>query len=148
MKKWCPLFLIAMGLSACVLIDNNEDSPNHTEERVRWIHPDLLPQWEQDPADLNEASITEDTLHLSLSFSGGCATHRFDLLVLEGIMESAPPRAHAVLAHDDKDDACDAYLTETITFDLTPIKTVLASENALILLLKVGERTEEVLYEF
>ena len=36
-------------------------------------------------------------------------------------LESNPVQANLFLRHDDKNDACDAYITTEVSFDLTPL---------------------------
>ena len=73
---------------------------------------------------LNSAAITDDTLDVSVSFSGGCKEHQFTLVVSEEFLESFPVQLHAYIAHDANGDPCEAYPTENYHFDLTPIKTM------------------------
>ncbi len=73
---------------------------------------------------LNSATITDDTLNISVSYSGGCEDHQFTLVVSDAFLESFPVQLHVSLAHNANDDACEAYPTESYRFDLTPIKTM------------------------
>ena len=73
---------------------------------------------------LNTATITDDTLNISVSYSGGCEDHQFTLVVSDTFLESFPVQLHASLAHNANGDLCKAWLTEDYHFDLTPIKTM------------------------
>ncbi|HEX7123210.1 MAG TPA: hypothetical protein VF178_12615 [Gemmatimonadaceae bacterium] len=79
------------------------------------------PQWPRDPVTITSATITGDTLILDVSFSGGCAEHQLQLLVDTVWMESYPVQIGALLAHDDRDDPCDAIVTGAVRFDLRPL---------------------------
>ena len=78
--------------------------------------------WPSDPLSVESASITGDALQATVRFGGGCARHRIALLLGRAFMESFPVQVHARLTHDSGGDMCDALLTRTITFDLTPLK--------------------------
>lgn len=67
--------------------------------------------------------IENDTLTLTISYSGGCASHDFDLVTNGSFMESDPVQLIVALTHDDNGDTCEAYPTERYSFDLEPLKT-------------------------
>ena len=71
----------------------------------------------------NEPVIENDTLTLTISYSGGCASHDFTLVTNGNFMESDPVQLVVALTHDDNGDTCEAYPTERYSFDLEPIKT-------------------------
>ena len=73
---------------------------------------------------LNTATIEGDTLEINVSYSGGCETHKFTLVVSESFLESFPVQLHVSLAHNAMDDLCKAWLTEDYNFDLTLIKSM------------------------
>ena len=73
---------------------------------------------------LNSATITDDTLNISVSFSGGCKEHQLTLVVSDTFLESSPVQLHVSLAHNANGDQCEAWLTTNYHFDLTPIKTI------------------------
>ena len=62
---------------------------------------------------LNSATITGDTLTVSVSYSGGCRTHVFTLVIAASFVEDSPVRLPAVLRHDANGDPCEAFLTES-----------------------------------
>ena len=73
---------------------------------------------------LNSATITDDTLNISVSYSGGCEEHQFTLVASDIFLESFPVQLPASIAHNANGDTCEAYPTENYRFDLTPIKTM------------------------
>ena len=75
-----------------------------------------------DPTWLETASITDDTLSLDVSYGGGCETHTFQICWDGSFAESAPVQVWLELWHDAAGDGCEAELSETLTFDLTPLK--------------------------
>ena len=73
---------------------------------------------------LNSATITDDTLNISVSYSGGCEEHQFTLVASDIFLESFPVQLSASIVHNANGDTCEAYPTENYRFDLTPIKTM------------------------
>jgi hypothetical protein len=72
---------------------------------------------------LNNATISGDTLMTSVSYSGGCETHEFTLVISASFLESSPVQLPAVLRHAAHGDACEAWLTQSYAFDLAVIRT-------------------------
>lgn len=75
-----------------------------------------------DPYDLNSASIDGDVLTVDVSYAGGCAQHFFQFCYDPSFLESAPVQVNVELSHDGQDDSCEAYPSETLMFDLVPLK--------------------------
>ena len=71
---------------------------------------------------LNSATITGDTLTISVSYSGGCRTHLFTLVIAASFVEASPVRLPAVLRHDANGDRCEAFPTESYAFDLALVR--------------------------
>ncbi|MBU1319924.1 MAG: hypothetical protein KKG33_13020 [candidate division Zixibacteria bacterium] len=88
------------------------------------IITDLPPEMIQlDPFTLGYVSVASDTLSITLSYGGGCGSHDFLLFMSpDAFLESYPVQANLYLRHDDHDDACDAWITETRRFILTPVR--------------------------
>ena len=101
---------------------------------------------------LNSAAITDDTLNISVSYSGGCEDHQFTLVVSDTFLESFPVQLHASLTHNANGDTCEAYPTENYRFDLTPIKkmyqTAYRQEAGTIILRLKDAPDGELIYEF
>ena len=74
--------------------------------------------------DGDDAPVIEnDTLTLTVSYSGGCETHDFTLVTNGRFVGSGPVQLVVALTHDDNGDTCEAYPTDQYVFDLTCIKT-------------------------
>ena len=72
---------------------------------------------------LNSATITGDKLTVSVSYSGGCRTHVFTLVIAASFVEGSPVRLPAVLRHDANGDPCEAFPTESRVFDLALVRS-------------------------
>jgi hypothetical protein len=62
--------------------------------------------WRLDPFVLDSVAALGDTLHLGITFGGGCRPHE----------------AQTLLSHDDGDDPCDGLLHRDVKADLAPLK--------------------------
>jgi hypothetical protein len=76
---------------------------------------------EIDDFKINEIYINADLLTLNVSYGGGCKEHTFQLYATRGIYKSNPPQADVFLSHNGHGDFCEAYISENIKFDLSPM---------------------------
>ena len=91
-----------------------------------------------------------------MSYGGGCESHDVTLVAYPSdiLPESYPVQLDVVLAHDANGDACEAYLTDTYVFDLTPIKAwyqeAYRDDRGTIILLLQGapENLPDLVYRF
>ncbi len=87
--------------------------------KISDLPPDSI---QLDQFDLNSVAVSDNEITLNLSYSGGCEEHEFELFMSPGaFMESNPVQANLFLRHNGKDDACDAYITTEVSFDLSPL---------------------------
>lgn len=99
-------------------------------------------------------AIEDDTLAVTLSYSGGCEDHEFTLVASDAFAESYPVQLEVSLAHEANGDRGRAYLTETYGFDLTPIQTLYqeayqaAAGTILLFLRDAPEDVPDLIYTF
>jgi len=75
-----------------------------------------------DAYQLKEMDIIGDTLKLTVSYSGGCWLHWFMVLMSPpAFAESNPVQANLYIRHISNNDPCEAYITETLQFNLSPV---------------------------
>ena len=80
--------------------------------------------------DLGDVTVSGDTLTATLSYSGGCEAHDFTLCWPDGVfLESEPVQAHLEILHTGPPDPCEAYPTEVVDFDLTPLRAAYAAST-------------------
>lgn len=74
-------------------------------------------------ADVQRITMVDDDLEIRVGYGGGCEDHLWSVCWPDRVFqESAPVRAHLALWHDSQGDDCDAYLTDTLLFDVDPVK--------------------------
>ena len=76
---------------------------------------------EIDDFTINQISINANLLTLNVSYGGGCKEHTFKLFATKGIYESNPPQADVFLSHNGHSDFCEAFITQNIRFNLSPM---------------------------
>jgi hypothetical protein len=82
--------------------------------------PDSL---QQDPFELSGLAIIGDTLNMLVRYGGGCKRHYFWLYMSPSVfMESEPVQANLYLKHFANNDMCEAYVADSLKFNLAPIR--------------------------
>lgn len=76
-----------------------------------------------DPVNVSAVKIEGDCLRLTLQYGGGCREHEINLVLIvpECATPPLPPPAF-LISHDDKDDACDAWITKEYSFDISGLR--------------------------
>ena len=87
------------------------------------VSPD---RYSLDPYQIAEATITGDTLRVTVTHGGGCRKHEYGFVVYSGWMESHPVQVRAVILHNANGDNCKALLRNELRFDLTPLRNAFA----------------------
>ncbi|MGA1865679.1 MAG: thrombospondin type 3 repeat-containing protein, partial [bacterium] len=78
--------------------------------------------WDLDHCNIEHINIACDRLQIKVSYGGGCREHEFKLAAWSYFLESYPVQANILLSHNANDDPCDAVISETLYFDLSPLK--------------------------
>ena len=140
------------GPDDTVSISVDDVNPSEIFYRGTVFIGDARDRFGTDAYTLNSATITDDMLNISVSYSGGCEDHQFTLVVSEEFLESFPVQLRASIAHNANGDTCEAYPTENYRFDLTPIKTMYQEayrQEAGTIILRLKDAPDgELVYEF
>lgn len=76
-----------------------------------------------DQVTINKAEIKGDCLEINFSYGGGCGEHEFQLERMPMFCATPPvPPITLQFLHDNKGDLCQAYLTKTLSYDLTSLQ--------------------------
>jgi hypothetical protein len=106
---------------------------------------------ERDQFDIINVTVKNDLITFDIGYGGGCENHTFTLISKEAFMESWPVQVDIVLSHDDKDDPCDAYLYESLIFDLTSLKIKWKNEyqsDSGTIIMHLEDYVESIRYRF
>ncbi|RKU14262.1 hypothetical protein C6502_01330 [Candidatus Poribacteria bacterium] len=127
MKAMCVIGItVILSMISAIGCDRVQDnvSPRlpFTTPSDAVIIDDSTNAWDSDEFVLQQAVITNDSLDVTVSYSGGCQDHIFNLVSSGMFLESDPVQMPLVLIHNANNDRCEAWITEDHSFDLTPIK--------------------------
>jgi hypothetical protein len=84
-----------------------------------------------------------DVIEVDVGYSGGCETHAFVLCWDGEFMESDPIQVRLDLRHEAFGDMCEAYIEETLAFDVSSLREAYATfyggDSGVIVLNFVGD---------
>lgn len=125
MNKTLPLALIcALTLSACVETILPGQAPTEPDGPFTECSADDGHGLDLGGFDTGEESLSidGDTLSVVVGYGGGCETHLFEICWDQSFQESEPVQVNLEIWHGGTPDMCEAYLTDTLEFDLSPLK--------------------------
>lgn len=118
-------------------------------DRLNLFAHDIYEEFLNNPIDgfyIDSTSITADTLRVYVAYGGGCKEHDFFLFGSTSWDESVPPLMPAVIIHDGHWDTCEAFIHETLRFDLSPIREWQGSRGTVVI--QVKDAPDSVLYYY
>jgi len=119
--------LVACGSSGLTAVGEDGD-----RLPLRIVSDVRQPDSTQTPAAIETASIRGDTLHLRLSYAGGCGgPHEFGLAASSSLSGTEPPRVTVILHHDGHGDPCRAGLGQDVIADLRPLQGIAGDHRTL-----------------
>jgi hypothetical protein len=124
-RELVPFCVAAALLTACGDSGLTTVDGDGTRLPLRIVTEVVLPN-PTTPASIEGASVSGDTLHLRVSYAGGCGHHEFGLAAQRGLIESTPPQVIVVLRHEGQGDPCRAGFGADVEADLRPLQALLA----------------------
>ena len=118
-------------------------------DRLNLFAHDIYEEFLNNPIDgfyIDSSSVIADTLRVYVAYSGGCKEHDFFLFGSTAWAETDPPVMPAVIIHDGHWDTCEAFIHETLRFDLSPIRARRGSGGVVVI--QVKDAPDSVLYYY
>lgn len=82
-----------------------------------------------DPFMINEITINGDSVEISVSYSGGCEKHFFELIWDGTIDAGDTPSIDLILLHNSNGDACEALIMDKLVFRLSDLVPEIPAGN-------------------
>ncbi|MBX7093970.1 MAG: hypothetical protein K1X56_04560 [Flavobacteriales bacterium] len=136
------LLVIALGMTACKSHKKNSGDTKSisgmTNDSIPSIKvdPNLEITADHDPFTIDTVTLSGDILSITVSYSGGCKEHQFDLAFNGMYKKSMPVQAAIFLLHENNGDACRALLTKTYRFNIKSIRNPANGPGTVILTLQ------------
>ena len=99
------------------------------------------------PTTINDIKLIDNLLMLSISYTGGCVKHDFELVGNEMISKSLPPIRSVNLIHKTlEDESCKRLMYDTLYFDLSNL--AYQKSTGSIIKLNLNGWNEQIVYTY
>ena len=123
------ILLIIISLTITILAGCSTTNPEKTDsekadpENIKAILYDEWPVggFSSDAADITQVSVEENNLTIDVTYQGGCQKHDFNLYAWSAFLESLPPQGTLYLSHNAHGDSCTDEISQSLSFDLSPL---------------------------
>jgi len=88
-----------------------------------------------DPFELKDIVITDDSVKITVAYSGGCKKHSFEIIWNETISSTVPPQTGIIIIHNANQDMCEAYITETLAFCISDLTSAVSLDTLCVSIL-------------
>lgn len=116
------LFLLISSLCGCKTAPVSTTANINSFNQIILFHNSPGPDFRNNHAVIESTWISGDTLKLVVSYSGGCREHEFKLFGSRSIIKTNPPQVEIYVSHYSNSDMCEAWITQQLKFDLSPLK--------------------------
>ena len=154
MKKFTSKIYLFISLSSIViscstqkrLVEENDVllENNHNYRKIKAKIGNLN---NSDPFDIKNIEIQNNTLLISLSYTGGCGKHSFEMNGSEGLLKTNPPKRKVKLIHKNHKDYCKKIIDETIAVFISDLSCIKMKGAKTILLLDGWEKEIKYIYK-
>jgi hypothetical protein len=116
--------LVIIAAVSCNRVPDNSDNNFKSELTIKGSASEFLDlrsgniSTENDPFVLEDLKIIGDSVYITVSYSGGCKQHSFEIVWSEELTETEPPSTSLIIVHNANGDNCEAYITETLLFSI------------------------------
>jgi len=143
MKRLALLFLIIAAIFSC---REREDDPDDlsadiilTRSSSDYQEALQLRSFEKsDPFDLLSIVVKDDSVEITVAYSGGCKRHTFEIIWDGTLTDSDPPGTGIIILHDANGDMCEAYITETLKLSMANLADDISFDTLYVSVLNGG----------
>jgi hypothetical protein len=126
----CFIYIIIIFITITVVSTNltkesdSSDKESDVKKLILFNKESDVKKLKIDPFNLKQATLTDkDILTISVFYTGGCKKHDFALGTVPGFVSTnSTQHMNLVLAHRNNGDACKKIVTESLHFDISPLK--------------------------
>lgn len=139
MKFFLILLIVSLSLlTACseqVILPTESGCPEYKE--LYYLQSDSL---KTDPVNVSAVKIEGNCLRLTLQYSGGCAEHEIELVLMVPECGTPPlPPPAFLIGHDANGDMCEAWITKEYSFDISGLREEGKSKTDFVLTARNAE---------
>lgn len=142
----CACYLIFTACATTKRTTKMEQSSNTNQPTSELLVAQIGKPAVSESCTIQEASINGNVLRVTVSYSGGCENHQFELVGSPNISKSLPPIRSIELVHKSNGDACKKKIEETLRFNLANL--AYKQESGSVIKLNLNGWKEQLIYTF
>ena len=149
-----PVYLVMMLLlltfSACTKEETDQNASRiilTNDQAAFYTIASNRSSLNSDPFDLKSIIFKGDNVEVNVAYAGGCKRHSFEVIWNGAIIKTNPPSIDLVIKHNANGDACEAYITEKLTFSLTDLVEGETYPDVNFNIMNGGDLTDSVTYK-
>lgn len=123
---------ITMFMLSCGSAKGSKDEISKDYPKA-FLSGDLKPYMDGANANISAVAIEKNLMSLSVSYSGGCEEHDFQLVGFDQLSNGKELQRHIILHHNSNGDACREFIQDTLYFDIKVLGDSKGSEVKLVL---------------
>lgn len=105
------------------IVDMPETTSRDQQHKIILARQSDPGKWKKDVHFITASRVEKSNLFLSVTYSGGCKEHKFELVACKYFVRKANEiQADILLSHDSNSDSCKAIIKKELCFDLSPLK--------------------------
>ena len=142
----CTCHLIFTACATTKRTTKMEQSSNTNQPTSELLVAQIGKPAVSDMCTIERANLSGNILELTVSYSGGCEEHQFELIGNPNISKSLPPIRSIELVHKSNGDACKKKIEETLRFNLANL--AYKQESGSVIKLNLNGWKEQLIYTF
>ncbi|MBB78007.1 MAG: hypothetical protein CL844_03275 [Crocinitomicaceae bacterium] len=153
MKKFTSKIYLFISLFciviSCATPKKNSDKTTVIEknQNYRKIKAKIGELNNSDPFDIKNIEMQNNTLLISLSYTGGCGEHSFEMIGSESLLKTNPPKRKVKLIHKNHEDYCKKIINEEISVFISDLSCTKMKGAETILLLDGWDKEIKYIYK-
>lgn len=142
----CASLLILTACATMKKTKKMDQSSNNNQPTSELLVAQIGKPAVSDMCMIERAKLSGNILELTVSYSGGCEEHQFELIGNPNIAKSLPPIRSIELMHKSNGDACKKKIEETLRFNLSNL--AYKQETGSVIKLNLSGWKEQLIYTF
>jgi hypothetical protein len=135
MKRFIFILFIISAVASCKKGTDDEKDARSTEIILTSSYSDFMDAFSNrsseisDPFELKDIVVEGDSVKITVSYSGGCRKHTFELIWNETLSLTTPPQTGMIILHNADGDMCEAYITDTLAFCISDLTDIISFDT-------------------
>lgn len=131
MRPFFLFTLLFLGVSACKTGKDSKAEQSNTQEQKSEMNETKHPlavidrelfSSESDVFTIKSNELNGDIMSLTVTYSGGCEEHSFELVSNGAYAKSLPPQCRLRLIHDGNNDNCRSLIETKLNFNVKDLQ--------------------------